>query len=506
MPTNHVKIVVIPESSTTLRIMNIFRLLVMTLLSALVGAFPAAFADNIKLPDLGDHSAKVVTPLQEKQMGENFYRRARRSLRFVKDPEINDYIQRLGERLVSHSDQADKKFTFFVIDSVDVNAFAVPGGFIGVNTGLIMITRTEGELASVLAHETAHVTQRHIPRLLAAQQRSSAPTMAAILAAILLGGSSKNTGAIIAATTAGATQKLLNFTRSFEQEADRHGISLLAKSGYDARDMPRFFERLQHASRFSSSGVPEFLRTHPVTSNRIAETRDRAQQYPKPSFKLPDSDYLHIRAKIRALKNGRNYQRTARQFAHRLKSRKFSSNGAKQAERYGYALALAKNKQYTQARNIINGLLKQRPGYTYYLIAQAEIELMAGRHQRALRYYRQAVKHHPGHYPIQHNYAATLLKARQHQAAKTTLEQILKHHSNKPILHKMLATAAGNSGDRVQAHRSLAEYYYMSGYPKTAIKQLRISARYAKNNFYTLSSIEARISEIKAEIELYKKG
>ncbi len=486
--------------------MSIFRFLTMTLLAVLAGAFPAAFADNIKLPDLGDQSAKVVTPLQEKQMGENFYRHARRSLRFVKDPEINDYIQRLGERLASHSDQADKKFTFFVIDSGDINAFAVPGGFIGVYTGLIMMTRTEGELASVLAHETAHVTQRHIPRLLAAQQRSRAPTMAAILAAILLGGSSKNTGAIIAATTASVAQKQLDFTRSFEQEADRHGISFLAKSGYDARDMPRFFERLQSANRYNNSGVPEFLRTHPVTSNRIAETRDRAQQYPKPSFTLPASDYLHIRAKIRALKNGRNYQKTARLFAYRLRTRKFRSNSARQAERYGYALALAKNRQYTQARNIINRLLKQRPGYTYYLIAQAEIELMAGRHQRALQYYRQAIKRHPGHYPTLHNYAAALLKARQYQTARNTLEQILNYHSNKPMLHKMLATAAGNSGDRLQAHRSLAEYYYASGYPKTAIKQLKISARYAKNNFYALSSIEARISEIKAEIELFKKG
>ena len=471
----------------------------------MIGASPGAIADNIKLPDLGDSSAAVVTPLQEQQMGENFIRRARRSLLFNRDPEINDYIQRLGEKLAAKSDRPDQKFLFFVVNNRNINAFAVPGGFVGVHNGLILTAKSEGELAAVMAHEIAHVTQRHIPRLIAGQKRASVPSMAAILAAILLGGSSKNAGAIVAATQAAAIERQLNFSRRFEEEADRHGIQVLARAGYDPKHMPRFFGRMQQANRYNEGGLPEFLSTHPVTYRRIAESRNRVSNYPGPYKKIDNTNFYHIRAKIRA-NSRRSSDVLVKRFARRLQFKRFKNAEEKSAERYGHALVLAKNNQYSLAHQQITILLKQKPNYPAYLIARANIALRAGKTDQSIQYYRQAIAKYPRHYPILHNYVEALLKSRRYQTARVELKKILQYHDNKPQLYKMLSMAAGNRGDRVEAHRALAEYYYMNGYPKTAIRQLEISARFAKKDFYAMSSIEARIKEIKAEIELFKNG
>jgi predicted Zn-dependent protease len=454
-------------------------------------------AESIVLPDLGDESLAAISPAQERKLGEDFMRQARRSLRFVEDPEINDYIQRLGLKLVAHSEATQKDFRFFVVEDATINAFAIPGGFVGVHTGLILHTDSESELASVMAHETAHVTQRHIPRLIVEEQRIALPAMAALLASILLAGSGRAGGeAGIALTTAAVAQKGINFTRTFEEEADRIGMNILAQASFDPRAMPVFFERLQSVNRYNDDvSLPEFLRTHPVTINRIADARNRAERLPRRNV-VDSSEFHHVRAKLRALASG-NPVEIARGFRDNLTQGKYRDADA---ERYGYALALMRSKDMAGARTEIGKLLARYPNRPYYRIAQADGEMAAGRFSEGVALYAAAYRKTPDSLPIARQYAAALLKTDQARTAKAVLKPLLRANPDDPGLYKMMAAAAGAAGARVEAHQALAEHYYLSGNPGAAVEQLQIAGRFAGDNFYLQSSIEARLKAIKEEM------
>jgi predicted Zn-dependent protease len=236
---------------------------------------------NLELPDIGDPTGTSFTPLQEQQLGEAFYRNLHSQLEISQDSEVNDYIQNLGQRLTANSDKPEQPFHFFIVNSAQINAFAGPGGYIGVNAGLILASETESELASVMAHEIAHVTQRHLFQTFQDSSRLSLPMAAAMLAAMLVGSQSSQAGqAALLATQAAMAQHQINFTRDNEAEADRVGMQILSKSTFDPRGMPAFFERLQQSTRFSGHSAPEFLLTHPVTTSRISDTRGRADNFP----------------------------------------------------------------------------------------------------------------------------------------------------------------------------------------------------------------------------------
>ena len=238
------------------------------------------YAYAVELPDIGESAGAYISPEQEHKIGEAFYRNLRSEGKVVDDPELQAYIQSIGEKLASHAEAQPSPFTYFLVDDSEINAFAVPGGFVGVNTGLVLLTESESELASVLAHETSHVTQHHMARMFEAASRMSIPSAIAMLGAIALGVMSPQAGqAAIAAVAAGQQQYALNFTRANEEEADRIGMDLLERSGFNPEAMPSFFERLQTANRYNDpANVPEFLRDHPVTTNRIADARARADQ------------------------------------------------------------------------------------------------------------------------------------------------------------------------------------------------------------------------------------
>jgi predicted Zn-dependent protease len=464
-------------------------------------ASPAGRGEPIQLPELQDESAGLFSPLQERKLGEDFMRKARQRLDILDDAEINDYLRTLGHRLVSRSGRAPDEFRFFIVRDPNVNAFAVPGGFIGVNTGLILATENEAELAAVLAHETAHITQRHLPRMLAEAKRLSVPAMAAMLAAILLAGSGGQAGGAAATLTAATVaQQQLNYTRAFEQEADRIGMGILTAAGYDARAMPTFFERLLNWSKLYESDLPEFLRTHPITTRRIAESRDQAERYPARAA-TDNQDFFHIQAKIRALAKG-SPETTANAFGARLGDGNYRQL---EAERYGYAWALSGNRQFEAARREIGKLLERRPDYVLYRIAQAEIEMSAGRTGEALAIYRAALRRFPGHRALEQRYASALLRTGEAKTAHELLRKTVRQQPGEPALYKMLATAAGETGARLEAHQALAEYHYLSGNPQAALEQLHIARKLAGDSFYARSSVEARIQEIKDEMALHRE-
>lgn len=464
-----------------------------------------AHADNTSLPDLGDESLAVISPAQEHKLGEDFMRQARRTLAFVDDPELNQYIQSLGQKLVSHSDDPQQDFRFFIIEDPTINAFAVPGGFIFVHTGLIQATQSEGELASVLAHEISHITQRHIPRMIVESQHTTLPAMAALLAGILLAGSGHQGGeAAIALTSATVAQRQLTFTREFEEEADRVGMRTLARSGFDPRAMPAFFERMQNLNRVNETNLPEFLRDHPVTTNRIADAQNRAREYIRQYHYRPTPDsieYERFRAKIQALAPG-DPNEIVRGFKDDLAAGKYRNVDA---ERYGYVVALLRARQLPTARAEIQKLLARQPNDTFYRVQQAEIEMAAQNYKQALSLYAAAYAKTPSNTALMHYYARALLETEHFHQARNILKSALQLRPDDPVLYKMMAEAAGSTGAQYDAHKALAEHYYLNGNPQAAIEQLQLASRYAGNNFYLQSSVEARISAIKDEIAAAKK-
>ena len=303
---------------------------------------------KIELPDMGDSSGTLITPAEEKEFGEAFFRSLHSQISINQDAEIQQYIQTIGERLVANSDAPSNPFHFFVVMENDINAFAGPGGYIGVNSGLILITEAESELASVMAHEIGHVTQRHLYRSYEAASRLSIPTAAATLAAILLGTQSPALGqAAIVAIQAGNVQFQIDFTREHEAEADRVGMQTLAGSQYDPRSMPTFFERLQQSSRYYGQNIPEFLRTHPVTASRISDTRGRAETYPYKQY--PDSlGYQLTKAKIRVLTSTDNAE-TLKYFKTRSTQ---GTTEQRTVARYGLGLSALNSQKFTEAETI----------------------------------------------------------------------------------------------------------------------------------------------------------
>ena len=287
------------RSDSAMRITLTLCAALLTLLT--LGSASALAQGANDLPDIGSGANSTLTINDEYQLGLMVVRGLRDQGLILEDPEVSDYIQNLGSKIAAQIQDSEQRFTFFVVREGNINAFALPGGFIGVNYGLITATANESQLASVIAHEIAHVTQRHIARAIQAQGRQGLASAAALLAAILIGmttGASDAVQAGIAIAQGTAAQAQINFTRSNEYEADRIGISYLAAAGFDPQGMPDFFETLSRRSGLAGAQVPEFLRTHPVTANRVAETRERAGQI-RTIVRQESAAYAFVRERVR---------------------------------------------------------------------------------------------------------------------------------------------------------------------------------------------------------------
>ncbi len=453
-------------------------------------------APNDDLPSIGDSSGSVISPEQEKKLGEMIMRNARQQVHIINDPEINAYLNSLGYRLASHSDDPEQSFDFFVVEDPSINAFALPGGFIGVHSGLILTAESESELAAVLAHEMAHVTQHHMARAYENAGKLSIPTAAALLAAILISTRSSQAGqAAMAATTAGNAQMQINFTRGNEQEADDVGIRILAASGFDPRSMPRFFERLQRASRYYNDTLPEFLSTHPVTTTRIAESRNRAEQYPRKVYR--DSlGFQLMRARLRVI-TSQDPGKLVQDYAAQLKAGQYSNVAA---WRYGYALSLEAAGRYDQARELLTGLLAKDKQRIAYIIALAQVEQDTKNSKAALQRLSDALELYPGNGPLTLSYVNALLQDRQPKAARDILESYMRHHPSNPDLYTLLARASGDAGYPSEAHEAQAEYFYLNGDTDSAIAQLEKARQLTKGgDFYQNSRIDSRLAQFKQE-------
>ena len=464
---------------------------------------------EIELPDMGASSSIALTPHMEDQIGREIATQIRNSHQLIDDLEINEYLQNLGYSLVANSDDAYQNFQFFLIASKQINAFATPGGVIAVYSGLFLTTESESELASVLGHEIAHVTQRHLARSFEKSSQLSLPIMAGMLAGILLGAAGGAGGEIGAAAAVGLSaagqQAQINYTRANEKEADRIGIRYLSLSGYDPSGMPGFFQKLERKNRYAGKSYPEFLRTHPVTINRIAEATQRAEQYKRKmrAIKNPMS-YKLMKAKLVVLTAG-NTDRAVSYFAAQIKKNPLELHPELY---YGYGLALLKKKNFSKAIEVLNKLYLSAPQNTSYSIALANAYIASDQKTlilKGLKLFSDALKNNPYNLVLVADYAFALIQTGQIKKSIQILENYNKDNIKHPAIYKLLSRALGKDKKLVQAHIAESEYYYLNGMLSSAIKQLEIAKKIApKNDFYTQSRLGARMQAIEDEKELYK--
>ena len=450
------------------------------------------------LPDFGDSAGGIISPEEERRLGQDLLRHLRAHAHLIEDPELEAYVGSLGTRLVTQSDsRAQQPFTFFLVDDPAINAFAAPGGFIGIHSGLFLQTEAEAELAGVLAHEIAHVTQRHTARSFERASQLSIPVAAAMLGAILLGTQNPEAGqAALAAISAGSVQNRIDFTRANEEEADRVGMQTLVRSGFDPMGIPAFFERLQRANRLSENAeLPEFLRTHPVTVSRIADARSRADQFPRGNYQDGMGFYL-MRAKLQVSALQRPTA-AVEYFATRSKG---PSGGAGQAARYGHALALTKAAQYDKARSEIQALLRTDGEQPAYLLAAARLDLAAGRTPAGLTVYRNLLGLYPGYRPAVLGYVEALVAAGKPRDALKVLGDYARDHERDLTYYRLLAEAEGKAGAAVEAQIAMAELRFLSGETELACEQLRFAQRSRTTDHYQRERIAARLKDLARQL------
>ncbi len=451
---------------------------------------PAALGEG--LPDLGDVSQSELSPLQERRLGESIMREIRADRSYSDDAEITDYLNALGYRLVAASPDSRQEFNFFLILDPQVNAFALPGGFIGVNSGLLLTAQSESELAGVLSHEIAHVTQRHIARMLSQQKQSQLTTLAALAIAILAARSNSDVSqAAIAASQASSVQSSLNFSRDNEREADRVGFQILDHAGFDAQAMAVFFERMQRSTRFYETSAPSYLRTHPLTTDRIADMQNRAQNLPY--RQVPDSlEFQLMRAKLKAAQD--SPRESVAFFEESLRERKYLSEAA---SRYGLVAALIRAKAYARASKELQALRKAVRSSPIIDTLAAQLYRAAGDNESALRTYREALKNYPGYRALIYDYADALLRNRQPAEALKLVESRLQYTLSDYRLYQLQAQCYAALDKRLPYHRALAEAHYRRGNIPAAIEQLVLAQKSGDGDFYQQSSVDARLRELR---------
>lgn len=446
-----------------------------------------------ELPELGDVASNDLSLATEKKIGQQIMHEIRwRDPSYLDDPDVEGYLNQIGGRLASFSSDPGIGFYFFPVNDLSINAFAMPGGFIGVNTGLLLAAQSESELAGVLAHEVSHVTQRHIARQVFREKQLSMGTMLAMAVALLAARSNAQvaTAAVVSAE-ASAVSAQLAFSRDFEREADRAGFDTLKKAGYDVRGMSNFFERLQRAGRVYDNNAPVYMRTHPITGERISDMQNREQGMAY--RQVPDSaDFQLVRARLRAMQG--TPAEAVKDFQALLQDKKFPSEAA---AHYGLAVALSRTKDWAGAERELQAVMKLKVVSSMVERLLAEAKLGQGDVVGGLAQYRDAMVHYPLSYALAYGYGDALIASRHYDESLRFAESRLLSYPQDIRLHKLQAESYAALGRHAQKHRALAEVYALQGQTGAAVEQLQLAQQAGDANFYELSAIDARLRELK---------
>ena len=445
------------------------------------------------LPDLGESSRAELSPQMEHRIGQSIMNQIRlHEPSYVDDPDVGDYLATLGRRLVLASDSPAGNFHFFAIRDNTVNAFAMFGGFIGVNTGTILTAQNESELAGVISHEIAHVTQNHLARQIAKEKQNTIPSLIAMAIGVLAARSNSSVAAgMVTSAQAGLIQAQLAYTRDFEREADRIGFQSLEKAGFDVNGMADFFERLQKAGRLYEHNAPVYLRSHPLTLERISDMQNRAQETHYRQI-VSSLDFHLVRAKLRA-QMGQPKEAVA-EFERSLREKKYISQVAAQ---YGLSYALLRARDVAGARRASEGLRDDKNSAPMIAVLLADVAAQSGNSSEAEKIYREALSRFPQSRSLMYGYIGLLFDTRAYSQALPFIETQLQRDYLDYKLHGWQARICAELGRRLQQHRAQAEYYFLQGQLGQAIEQLQFAQQATDGDFYEQSAVDARLRELR---------
>ncbi len=444
------------------------KIMVFFLFSINAGHYSYGLDLNLDMQKLGVTSSTVnktsastmFSPYEESSIATEFVRQLRAANKVVDIPEVEAYINKLGRKLSIHSGRSTSRFKFFVIDQPQINAFAAVGGAIGIYKGLILKVDSEAELASVLAHEIAHVSQHHIERSVeAAKDPGHILTQALLIAIAVAAGGGQGSQAAIAAAQGSGIQRMINYTRAHEKEADSIGLKILASAGFDPKSMGTFMQKLLKMQRFSNSNLPSYLSTHPLSADRVASAEQRASRMPGGK---KNSTSFNVIKQILRQHNGLSKD----------------SKGLKTGNSNNVYAKLALGKYYESAAN----------------------------HTMAQKLYKNAYQQNPGNTATIRRYAEHLIRIKNLKAAKTILDKAIRSHTNNPQINRLMAKLKSAQGEIAESFYWQANYEYLSGRTKLAVKQLDIGKTKAGGDFYLASKIEAKLTIYKRIVALEKEN
>ncbi len=536
------------------------RLLLLSAALTLALAVPLAQAQDTKLPDIGSSAGELLTPARQAEYGGMMLRELRNYGMLLEDPLVDEWLQTMGTRLGSNSAQPRQSYTFFMMGDRQINAFATLGGYIGVNAGLVLTAEREDEVAAVLSHEIAHVTQQHVLRGVERAQRDQIPILLGMLAAVVAAqqaGGNSSGDATMAAISSGMglmQQRQINYTRSNESEADRLGIRTLARSGYDVDAMAGFFERMSASMRGNAGGysVPDFLQTHPVNITRISEAKARAEQMKKDTVLLTTqtptgvlkervdpadpalSDPLVRRTNpllpsgmqfsVNTLSRGASGQFDwARERLRVLSAdtpdslateyqnlQRAQKDGLTDAQQYGLALARLRAGAAAQARSDLTGLLRTHPDNLWVALALGEAESRAGQTAQANARFDALLRQHPGSRPVALTYADVLNQQGGREAgqrAQAMLRPLMSQSGSDPVFQQRFARASELAGDSIRASEAYAEAAFLNGRPEQALMQLQALKKQPDLDYVGRARVDARIESITPTVlEMRRQG
>jgi beta-barrel assembly-enhancing protease len=450
-------------------------------------------AESQNLPEFGDSTSGIVSPKQEREIGQEFLRSLRAQAPTLDDPLLQDYLENLIYHLASYSQLKDRRLDVVLIKSPQINAFAAPGGIVGINYGLFTYGETEHETSAILAHELAHLSQRHFARGIESGKINSVVSLAGLLASVVLmttvGGEA---GVAMMNTTQGiSASNQMAHSRARESEADRVGIDTLVEAEMDPRAMAHMFERLEKANRYSGDEMPEFLRTHPVTKSRISDSYNQTRNYPNQAWPLK-LDYQLMRARVSAITT-RTPQDQILRFKDGIDDKDPVERAANQ---YGLVLTLTRNSEIDEATKYLRPLLEDYPTNIAIHIAEAQIHAQADRFDEALEVLEGSLIINPGNYPLNMSYAEILIAAGRPEDAQKILIALTTERENDEHIWYLLAEAFGLANNIPGVHWARAEFFVLNGNFEQAIKQLGYALPLVKGNFQQNAKIKQRIEEI----------
>jgi len=470
------------------------RIIALALLASLLIA-NGARTDELALPTLGDTSSVTIAPYQEKILGEKWLRAYRSQVPTSSDPLVIDYLEHLIGRLLPYSQLQDKQIQLVLVENPTLNAFAVPGGIIGVHTGLLNYAKSENQLAAVFAHEMGHLSQRHYARQLESEKKMMMPMLAGMLAGLVLAANSGGDAgmAAIMTTQAAAQQARLSFSRQNEEEADRIGMQTMVEAGLDPYAEADMFDEMLRANRLTRR-PPEYLLTHPLTERRVADARNRAMQYPHKAY--PDNLEFHLmRSRIRV-----DAEETPQIAAKVFKSELDKESDNIDASRYGLVLALTRANQFDAARTALAPLLTKDPKRLTYQIMRADIEVAAERYKDALNIYQSLVAENPDSYPAKIRYAEALMKSGFYKESAEILDKLSRQRQKDDYVWYLLAEVDGLAGNILGVHQARSEYYILNGVYDRAAVQLRNALKLTQGDFYHTALLEERLKYVEEQM------